>query len=253
MTGGSRHIWGLAIAATLVTGSADAGNRDAGWEVDAGISHVQLQPDLPRDLRIHTTHPDDQVFLSGSAGETDLDEVDITFLNLSLGHTWAIEGDRVQVNRGWKWGVSYVLKVPLEEDGREDIQNVNDFRPATEGSFIYTGITDVDVQHEIGVHISYWRDTGSLRYAVTPGIFVGYWKMSFEKGWDRFGRDEPELSSEAKGISISPQIQASLGTPDMKVGIFLAYRAVDLEYDTTELGSSVAQAMEIGASFGWSF
>ncbi|HBA85926.1 MAG TPA: hypothetical protein DCZ95_17725 [Verrucomicrobia bacterium] len=227
-----------------------AGEGDPGWRMDAGMSYLQLDPHLPRDLTLHTTHLDDRPFMSGSPGQTDLCKVDVSFLNLLFGYTWPLES---QPQYGWSWGVAYVLKVPIKEDGREEIQNENDIRPSTQGSFIYTKVSSVKPQHEVGINLNAWRTLGGLRYMLTPRIYVGYWQLSFEKGWTRFGSDEMEQSSDAKGFGISPQIEGSVGTSAFKLGVFAAYRAMDLEYDTSVLGSSVAQGLEIGGAIGWQF
>ncbi len=243
-------VAGVLCALALGANWVQAEEGEPEWFIDAGISYFQMDPSLPRDLTIHNTHVDDRPFMTGSPGDTDLSKVDMTFLNLSLGYIWPLES---QVTYGWDWGVSYVLKIPLEEDGREEKQNENDPRPPTEGSFIYTTITDVQPQHEVGVNLSYWWASGELRYSITPSVYIGYWQMAFEKGWDRFGQDQAEQASDAKGFSISPQIEVSIGTPSLKLAVSAAYRAIDLEYDTSALGSSVAQGIEIGGAVGWRF
>ena len=195
----SRYAVIIAIFVLVCIGSlVRAEEGGPGWRADAGVSYLWLDPNLPRDLTIHTTHVDDQTFMTGSPGETDLSEVSITFLNLSLGYVWPIDE---QIKHGWNWGIAYVLKIPVSEDGREEIQNENDTRPSTSGSYIYTKINEVEPQHEIAVDLSYWRSTGKIRYALTPRLTIGYWQLSFEKGWNRFGCDEIEHSSDAKGFS----------------------------------------------------
>jgi hypothetical protein len=232
------------------TYTAQADEGEPGWFINAGISYIQLDPNLPRDLINHTTHPDDQSFMSGSPGSTDLKKVDITFLNLSFGYSWPLE---TQIKYGKDWGIFYTVKIPVEKNGTEEKQNQNDPRPPTEGSFIYTEITEVNVQHEVGTNFMFWWEINGLRYTITPRLNIGYWQMSFEKGWNRFGRHQAEQYSDAKGISISPQLEASIGTYKFKLGIFAAYRAINLEYNTAVLGNSMAQGLEIGASVGWRF
>lgn len=248
-------IKNIALAGLLCTYAmgvcpARADEGEPRWHVDAQVSLFQLDPRLPRDLIMHSTHVEDQLFMTGSPGTTDLNKVDITFLDLSVGYLWPIKS---QVSYGWDWGVSYVLKIPFSHEGREEIQNANDVRPPTEGSFIYTTITNVEMQHEAGACLTYWWATGGLHYAITPSVYFGYWQMSFEKGWDRFGLDQAEQSSDASGISISPQIEVSIGTSNLKLSLSAAYRAINLEYDTAVLGSSVAQGFEVGGSVGWKF
>ncbi len=157
--------------------SVKAEEGDPAWYIDAGISYFMMDPNLHRDLTTHSTHPDDQSFMSGSPGNTELDDVDITFLNLEVGYARPIT--TVQVDYRWELGFSYVLKIPFSESGPEDKQNENDTRPATEGSFIYTALSEVALQHEVGLNVTYWQALGGnkFRFSITPGIYLGYWKI----------------------------------------------------------------------------
>lgn len=223
-----------------------------GWSVDAGVSYFNMDPDLPQDLTIHSTHPDDRSFMSGSAGSTKLDEVDMTFLNLEVKYNFLIP---ITKKTFWKLEPSYVLKVPVSEEGRARKQNENDTRPAVEGSFIYTELSDVSLQHEIGVKASFNSSISGTKahYSITPSIYLGYWQMSFEKGWDRFGRDETEYTSDADGFSISPQIAFALENKQLNFSVFAGYRAISLDYDSSSSDSSTATGIEFGASVGWKF
>ncbi|MCW5212284.1 hypothetical protein VU04_05180 [Desulfobulbus sp. TB] len=218
-----------------------------GWLLRAGVSYFQFDPNLPRDLTIHQTHPDDQSFLFGSAGETKLNEVDSIFLDFSAERTWSISDK-------WSWSLCYLLKIPMDEEGREGVQNENDFRPSTEGSFIYSQVNNIDPAHEFGVNFSYrWFSENEINFEFRPGFFLGYWKMDFEKGWDRFGVDETSLSSGADGFSFSPKIAFAVGTPDIKLDISGGYRVINLEYDTDIFGSSEADGWEIGLGVVYRF
>lgn len=222
-----------------------------GWLFNVEVSYLNLDPNLPRDLVMHNTHPDDRAFMSGSPGDTMLDKVEVTFLDLSLERTWGIAK---QSDHGWEWGIGYTLKVPIDEKGRVEKQNENDPRPPTEGSFIYTEMAEINPAHEVGVSLRYWW-AGSRRLisAITPHLAVGYWQMAFEKGWDRFGRDEAELRSDAKGFGFAPGLNLSTGTKELRLTLHGAYRFIDLEYDTDALGNEVAQGWEVGAGIGWHF
>lgn len=251
----SRNRWlsvGILCLSVLAARSAQAKAGNPTWYVDAGVSYFKMDPDLPRDLVVHSTHPDDRSFMSGSPGSTKLDDVDITFLNLEVGHNWPISK---QVDYRWEWGVSYVLKVPLSDDGRNEKQNENDTRPAAEGSFIYTKLSDVSCQHEVGLKAIYWQsiDSDKFRFSITPGLYLGYWQMTFDRGWNRFGHDQAEWKSDASGFSISPQIAFSLDTSNLNFTVFTGYRAISLDYDYDSMDSSSATGVEFGASVGWKF
>jgi hypothetical protein len=239
---------GLSASVSVARGEATG---PCGWQLDAGISYFSFDPNLPNDLEMHNTHPDDRSFLSGSAGTTPLDEVNLTFLDLSLRRTWGIVKGP---DDGWDWGLGYVLKVPVGETGRSHRQNENDYRPATEGSFIYTELSDVSPAHEVECSLRYWWFANNeILWAIEPAVSVGYWDMTFEKGWDRFGLDEAEQTSDAKGVSVSPQFGVSSGTRDLRLSVVAAYRFVNLEYDTDVLGNEVAQGWEVSGSVGWHF
>jgi len=251
----SRTKWlsgGVLCLSVLAAHTAQAGAGDPTWYADAGVSYFSMDPDLPRDLVTHSTHPDDRSFMSGSPGNTKLDEVDMTFLNIEVGHNWPIQ---TRAEYRWEWGLSYVLKVPVSEDGREEKKNENDTRPATESSFIYTELSDVSCQHEVGIKATYWQAFGGnkLYFSITPGLYLGYWQMAFAKGWDRFGRDQAEAESDASGFSISPQIAFTIDTSNLNFTVFTGYRAISLDYDYDSMDSSSATGVEFGASVGWKF
>ena len=251
----SKKRWlstGVLFLSVFAVPHAKANEGEQRWYVDAGVSYFSMDPDLPRDLVTHSTHADDRSFMSGSPGDTKLDEVDMTFLNLEVGHTWPIT---TQLDYRWEWGVSYVLKVPLSDDGRNEKQNENDTRPASEGSFIYTKLSDVSCQHEVGLKATYWQSIGSdkFRFSITPGLYLGYWQMVFDRGWNRFGHDQTEWKSDADGFSISPQIAFTIDTSNLNFTVFTGYRAISLDYDYDSMDSSGATGVELGASVGWKF
>jgi hypothetical protein len=148
-----------------------------------------------------------------------------------------------------------VLKVPVSEDGREEKKNENDTRPAAESSFIYTELSDVSCQHEIGIKATWWQANSeyNFQYSITPGLYLGYWQMAFAKGWDRNGRDQVEAESDASGFSISPQIAFTIDTSNLNFTVFTGYRAISLGYDYDSMDSSSATGVEFGASVGWKF
>lgn len=225
------------------TGVKPAGSL-SGWEMGGGVSYFSFDPSLPRDLVNHETHPDDLVFLTGSAGTTDLKTVNVTMANLSLQR--AIGTKR----RGMRYLVRYTFKYPASREGKLEAQNENDFRPATEGSFVYTKIDGMNPAHELGAGVSFERLSRSgLRYSLQPMIMVGYWKMKFEKGWDRFGKDETAFVAEGKGFSLSPQIALEVGTKRLRLSTFAGYRIMNLDYETDALGSETAKGWEAGVAF----
>ncbi|MCI5122661.1 MAG: hypothetical protein D3908_16040 [Candidatus Electrothrix sp. AUS4] len=251
----SRKKWlsaGALCLSVFAAHSAQAKEGNQTWYVNGGVSYFNMDPDLPRDLGIHSTHPDDRSFMSGSPGSTKLDDVDITFFNLEIGHSWPVT---IELSDNLMWGVSYVLKVPVSEDGREEKKNENDTRPATESSFIYTELSDVSCQHEVGIKVTWWQAVSNtdFQYSITPGLYLGYWQMAFAKGWDRFGRDQVEAESDAGGFSISPQIAFTLDTSNLNFTVFTGYRAISLDYDYDSMDSSSATGVELGASVGWKF
>lgn len=251
----SRKKWlsaGALCLSVFAAHSAQATEGNPTWYVDAGVSYFSMDPDLPQDLTTHSTHPNDRSFMSGSPGNTKLDEVNMTFLNIEVGHNWPNPGE---IGENVSWGISYVLKVPVSEDGREEKKNENDTRPAAESSFIYTELSDVSCQHEIGIKATWWQvvNKTDFKYSITPGLYLGYWQMAFAKGWDRNGRDQVEAESDASGFSISPQIAFTIDTSNLNFTVFTGYRAISLDYDYDSMDSSSATGVEFGASVGWKF
>ncbi|NQT92029.1 MAG: hypothetical protein HQ559_04645 [Lentisphaerae bacterium] len=223
-------------------GSGHAVPNQRPWRASAGLSGFVFDPSLPRDLTIHRTHPDDQAFMPGDPGETVLRRAGSVFLDLGVAGEWELDG-------GWAWGLGGTLKLPFWVEGRKEIQCENDQRPPTQGSYIYTAITDMQPVPEIGVSIRHRCLTRQgAGFSVVPSLRASYWHMTFEKGWNRFGKDEFEQSSDARGIGLSPSLAVSACVKRWEFTGLGAYRLLVLEYDTTVLGSSVAQGWEVGCS-----
>jgi hypothetical protein len=283
------------------------------FSVHSGVSYFNMDPGLPTDLVMHTTHPADTAFVTkppvippvttttittsdtretsdtsdteparttttttretretsetqdakalvpviNSPGVTILDEVDITFynfeVNLEIGH-------RLPITIDWtdnlSWGISYVLKVPLAEEGRSEKLSENDIRPPAQRGSVYTKVSDMSCQHEAGLKAKWWLSPSDkdIQYSINYSLYLGYWQMAFDKGWGRAGHDQTEWKSDASGVSISPQIGFALDTANLNFTVFTAYRAISLDYDHDMAGrSDSATGVEFGASLGWKF
>ena len=283
------------------------------WSVNSGVSYFNMDPGLPMDLEIHTTHPADTAFVIkppvippvttttittsdtretsdtsdteqpatttttttretretsetqdnkalvpviNSPGSTRLDDLDITFFNfevdLEISH-------RLPITTGWtdnlSWSLSYVLKVPLTDDGRSEKLSENDIRPLAQRGSVYTKVTDMSCQHEAGLKGTWWLSPAdnAIQYSFSHSLYLGYWQMAFDKGWGRAGQDQTEGKSDASGISISPQIAFSLDIANLNFTVFTAYRAISLDYDYDVVDSHSATGVEFGASLGWKF
>jgi hypothetical protein len=191
-----------------------------------------------------------------SPGSTRLDDIDITFVNfevnLEIGHRLPIT---IELTDNLSWGISYVLKVPLSEEGRNEKLSENDIRPPAQRGSVYTKVSDMSCQHEAGLKGTWWLSPAdnAMQYSFSHSLYLGYWQMAFDKGWGRAGHDQTEWKSDASGFSISPQIAFTLDTANLNVTVFTAYRAISLDYDHDVTGSNSATGVEFGASLGWKF
>ncbi|MEM7586177.1 MAG: hypothetical protein AAF560_22490 [Acidobacteriota bacterium] len=215
------------------------------WSVSLSLSFMSLDPDLPRDLVTHETHPDDRPFLFGPAGATRLTTTEIKFANLAVTYQRSLPGhpDR-------NWLVRYTLRIPESNEVREVRQNENDFRLPTEGSFIYTEHSETELAQELGVGVSFPLRQNQ-RAVLTVLASVGYWDLAFEKGWDRFSQRQPALSARATGLSLAPQAELSFGTRAHRLELLLAYRFLELSYDAASLEDSSGEAWEVGLGYRW--
>jgi len=103
--------------------------------------------------------------------------------------------------------------------------------------------------HEAGMNLSYhWVAGNSVNYTLKYGLYLGYWQMSFAKGWNRFGNKEQSLDSFSKGFSLSPQIGLMIGTPTLRLAFNAAYRFIDLKNDNDVLGRKTTQGWELGTA-----
>lgn len=240
----SKYGWTIAtVVAVGILATQSPGEAMWTFGLGVGASYFSFNPNLPAGLVEHETHPDDQVFLTGSAGETDLDPVKVTLLNVHA--TVARDkgpGGSVQ------WVGDLVLHLPLSEEGREEVQNANDHRPPEEGAYIYTEVEDIDPAVEIGFGASYHGHFSErVEYTLRPMVYLGYWSMTFDSGWTRFNEDQTAIQSGAKGPSVSPQLHLSAGLKTLQAGLTLGYRYMHLGYDAADLGSEGAHGWDIGA------
>ena len=118
----------------------------------------------------HKTHPDDQGFLSGDAGSTEIKNG--YFFNLSVNKDFGNNKINPYGTLGFLLGYA--------EDRKK---NENDNRPDSSCSKIYSKIFPIAPQAGIGLETSLNEDT-KLGVEATGTIF---W---IEHGWDRWGEDE---------------------------------------------------------------
>jgi hypothetical protein len=211
-----------------------------GLNVGVAYEHVSLDPDLPRDLINHETHPDDAAFLFGSPGTTDLERIDIDAVQMQIGIAYRLGF------RNLAWTVSYAPEVPVAWDGREEQQQINDPRPPAMGSFIYTKLQDVGISHVIttGLGFAFRLSEGQDWWLETQGLVsVGRWDMTFEKGWSRFGQDQPAITSQATGIDLSPKFVVSLRTSGYGFDVGVSYRRLRFHHSATNLEDHTAQGL----------
>ena len=249
-------VFGLMVFASVATrptvvGAALESPIYGRWNLDGGLSYFSFDPDLPRDLTNHETHPDDKPFLKGAAGSTPLTDVNASFFDVGLSRSFPVTESGMTAVL-----LKYTLKIPLQEDGREEMQNENDFRPPENGSFIYSKIVDISLAHEVGVGLGFGsmpmnngEGTGNY-WELLPSVNLGYWEMEYEKGWNRFGRDQASIRTAASGFSLSPRLQITFGGPRIFVSAGVAYRAMRLEYDVDILDESAPSGWEASAAIG---
>jgi hypothetical protein len=215
------------------------------WNVALAYSYLPLGfavADIPRDLRIHANHRDDP-FLTGDAGQTLLERISAGTLDLEAGLAYR-PGD---VNVALV--VSYVAKIPVQEEGRAERQQANDPRPPAYGAYIYTKASRIDVAHAFRTGVAFAIPVSRRRgwWLELQGLLdLGRWPMALEKGWTRFGRDEAETGSEARGFYVARRLKASFGTPKTSFFVSVAHGQVALHYEDSRLANHTGAGVELG-------
>ena len=200
--------------------------------IRTGISFFNLDPQLPRDLLTHETHPDDD-FIIGPAGMTVLDKVKITTFDISLEYT-----RESSFLEEFSYLLEYTLRIPLNTSGRHEMQHMNDTRPPEMGSFQYTELSKVKSLNELGIGASYgFKSDKNLRFSIRGLVSVGYWSMRFEKGWLRFSEDQTAIEGAVDGITIHPQLGLNIGVLPAQVGITAGCLSFFASYDEPQFNS----------------
>lgn len=240
----------LSVALLLAAQAAPAGAqslfypRRITWSADFGYSSLPLHftaADIPRDLRIHANHRDDP-FLTGDAGQTLLERVSVGSIDWSGGIAYR-PGD---VNVALV--VSYVAKIPVQKEGRAERQQANDTRPPAYGAYIYTKLSHISVAHALRSGVAFAVPVSRRRgwWLELQGLLdLGRWTAGFEKGWTRFGRDEPETGSDATGFYVGRRLKAALGTPRTAFFVAAAHGRVALHYKDVRLADHSGAGFEL--------
>lgn len=195
-----------------------------------GYSFLKLNPNLPRELTAHDqNHPQDinnPPLLKGFAGSTPLDRVMSNLVEFEGGVTRRDEDSAAGLL------LEGVVKVPLTSNGRFEIQQVNDTRDPSIGSFIYTKLQHVAPAFggRIGVSLRpvSWRG----RQLTVFGDIVA-WNMTFEKGWSRFAADQQEVIAQATGVEVSPKARLSFERKGYALHLTGGATLIHFGYDTT--------------------
>jgi hypothetical protein len=195
----------------------------------ASYAFTWLNAHLPVALQSHENNLEDVIkfpFLSGFPGLTPIERA---FLQ-----TVEVEGGAIYYPRDGHLGVvaEYVAHVPTRWNSRFQTKQINDPRPATMGSFIYSDITERSVGQAFRTGIS-WRATESSALEWQGLIDVGRWDMTFQAGRQRFGNDEPELTASAVGHEYSPRLRLSIARQPITVQITAGLTIISFGYDSS--------------------
>lgn len=215
--------------------------KKMGFNFSLGYSRLSMDPNLPRDLQIHTNHPDDE-FPAGSPGNTDLDYIQLDSLELEIGPSFRLG------KRNMALFAFYVAKIPFSKVGRDERQQENDPRPPAGGSYIYTKLADTSIGHIfrsglgaafcISEYQGFWLEIQCL-------FDVGKWDMDFEKGWTRYGQDESEWSSKASGFFFSPKGKISLSTDRWSIFFSVGSAQISFDHSHPNLETHAGRGYEI--------
>jgi hypothetical protein len=213
------------------------------WVFGVTYERIRIDPNLPRDLRVHDNHPEDAAFLTGSAGETDLDSIEINAIGLEAGVAYRL-GYRSLALIG-----AYVPKIAVTSSGRLEMQQANDQRAAAIGSYVYSQLDGSSVAHAVrtGLGAAFRLSDSRDRWLEIQGLVdVGRWDMTFEKGWTRFGRDQAALSSEATGVEISPRLRVSMFAGVWAIQGYVAYTQIQFSHQAAHLEHHVGTGLSLG-------
>jgi len=139
----------------------------------------------------HDTHPDDTSFLSGSAGETEIDEGQAlkAAARLKVGNPAGIEA---------YGGLGFLLL-----DARDESRNENETRPSGSESRIYSEVYPFSPLIEAGVRR--YLDLGAdlKGYGGLAAQYNAFW---VEHGWNRFGEDEDAKDETVHSVAFGPEL-----------------------------------------------
>jgi hypothetical protein len=194
----SASIFVIGLALLIPTtasaeGLLQAGSQD-GWGVTFGYAGMKF--DGSGSAFVHSTHTDDVSFLgAGSAGKTDLGDEPLDFGSIGFRYQRKLmENVIFNAEVGWMGG-----------DARDEKQNINDPRPAANGSFIYSKLENAVY---VGVGLSY--DVPNVK-----GLYIGAdvqaTALFIEHGWDRFGSDQAERDETEWTPSLCPKVGFKFG------------------------------------------
>jgi hypothetical protein len=206
-------------------------------------SSLSTDLDLPRDLRMHRTHTDDD-FLEGDPGETNLDRMELDTTEIGAGLAVRPEFRNIAIIG------QLVAKLPTRLDARLERQQDNDPRPPSTASYIYTKIEDVRMMLALRLGLGgavllskqdWWLEVRGL-------CDVGRTRMRFDKGWTRYGQDEFETRSEADAWYFSPKIKAAVGTRRWLISIGYGYAQMTFHHADSRIVNHTGKGSEL--SFG---
>ncbi len=215
--------------------------KKVGFNFSLGYSWLSMDPNLPRDLQIHINHPDDEL-LTGSPGNTDLDDIQLNSLELEIGPSFRLGKSNMALF------AFYVAKIPFSKAGREERQQENDPRPPAEGSYIYTKLADASIGHifRSGLGAAFCISESQNFWLEIRCLFdVGKWDMDFDNGWTRYGRDESEWSSEASGFFFSPIGKISLSTDRWSIFFSVGSAQISFNHPHPNLETHTGKGIEI--------
>lgn len=223
------------------------------FTLSAGYTGLRINPALPRSLTAHDSNHIDDVryppFLMGFAGSTPLDRVS--------SHLSEIEAGVARRHTDGSIGFigAYAIDFPISSRGRFEIQQVNDTRPSSLGSFVYSQVVRVGPAHAFrtgfSLHPQKWRTRG----IEVHGFFnLGIWDMTFEKGWSRFATDQPEFTAEVRGVELSPRGRLSFVKSGYSFHISGGWTLIRFGYESAVgLPSHNASGWSVGTGVGTRF
>lgn len=218
------------------------------WSANVGLGYARLSldPNPPRDLRLHENHRDD-FFLVGSPGETDLERFVVQALEVQLGFAYRLGLRNLALT------FDYVPHLLGQVDGRLEQRQANDPRPPANSSFVYSTVRDVGVRHAVRTGLALAAQLSrddDWWFEVRMSVDAGRHDATFEKGWSRFGRDEPAITSTARGIEISPGGKVSIRTSRWSAFGGASYTHITYSHELAHLEDHSAKGwgISLGAS-----